>query len=542
MVKITDNWIKQKKEFKEVEIECPRFDITTMRDKTIEKPTWVHFGGGNLYRCYHAKIAQDLLNQGDSQTGIVVAELFNQKLVEQYKDNNNRTLSVVLDPDGMMKKELLVSTAEAYFLDHSKEQTVKRLIEIFQNPSLQMVTVTITEKGYSIKKSDGTLTTQAKSDIETGVDFDWLQTTMGKIAYFLYERYKAGNYPLALVSTDNFSHNGQRFKDSILLIASGWLRKGYVEKGFIDYLEDEQQIAFPFSMIDRITPLPSQKIAEKLEASGIQDMAFPMGSSFAPFVNTEEIHYLVIEDTFPNGRPPLEKAGVYVTDRETVNKADLMKVCSCLNPLHTALSIFGCLLDYQYIWEEMKDSDLVELIKQIGYVEALPVVADPEIIHPRMFLDEVIQKRLVNPAIPDTPQRIVTDTSQKLAIRYGETIKAYMISETLTTETLHFIPLTIAAWCRYLLGVNDLGEKMILSPDPLLDELQEQLKPIKLGEMIDEKIVTQYLKPILSNNQIFGVNLYDSSIGQKVERFFLKLVKEKEAVRRTLSEEIKAKK
>ena len=541
MMEITDDWIKKKQEFEEVAIECPRFDVATMRINTIDLPTWVHFGGGNLYRCFHAKIAQDLLNNGDSQSGIVVADLFNQKLINQYSNNDNRTLTVVLEADGTMKKELLASTAEAYFLNQSKTPAVKRMIEIFQNPNLQIITATITEKGYTVKKSDGSLTSQAKSDIEIGANFELLQTTMGKIAYFLYKRYKAGNYPLALVSTDNFSLNGQRFKDSILLIAAGWLRNGYVEREFIDYLEDEQRITFPFSMIDRITPLPSPQIAEMLELSGIQGMSFPTGSSFAPFVNTEETHYLVIEDAFPNGRPPLEKAGVYMTDRETVNKTDLMKVCSCLNPLHTALSIFGCLLEYQYIWEEMQDLDLLGLIKQIGYVESLPVVADPGIIHPRKFLDEVIQKRFVNPFIPDTPQRIVTDTSQKMAIRYGETIKAYMASETLKTEELHFIPLTIAAWCRYLLGVNDLGERMMLSSDPLLDELQEQLKPIKLGEMIDEKIITQCLAPILSNDHIFGVDLYDTSIGKKVEHFFVELVKEKGAVRRTLSEEIKAK-
>lgn len=540
MIKITDNWIEKKQDFKQSAIECPKFDVATMRNKTIDTPRWVHFGGGNLYRCFHAKIAQDLLNQEDSQTGIIVADMFNQSLVQQYIDNDNRTLSVVLKSDGTISKELLASTAEAYFLNQSEELAVKRMVEIFREPSLQLVTITITEKGYSVKKSDGTLTEQAESDIEKGAVFDLLQTTMGKVTYFLYERYKAGNLPLALVSTDNFSHNGQRFKDSVLLIASGWLNKGHIEEGFIDYLKDEEQLTFPFSMIDRITPQPSHQIAEMLEVSGIQGMNFPLGSSFAPFVNTEETHYLVIEDAFPNGRPLLENAGVYITDRETVKKADLMKVCSCLNPLHTALSIFGCLLDYQYIWEEMKDLDLLELIKQIGYVESLPVVADPGIIYPRNFLDEVIQKRFVNPEIPDTPQRIITDTSQKMAIRYGETIKAYMTSETLKTDTLNFIPLTIAAWCRYLLGVNDLGKKMVLSPDPLLNELQIQLKTIKLGGIIDEKMVTQCLSPILSNKQIFGINLYHSSVGKKVEKYFLRLVMGKGAVRKTLIQELNA--
>lgn len=542
MVKITDDWIKKKQAFDQAMIDCPTVDLPKMRKETKKNPQWVHFGCGNLYRCFHAKIAQNLLNKERLSSGIIVADTFNQALIKQYEINDNRTLSVILKSDGTTKRELLASTAEAYFFHPSEPTAVQRMIEIFQQPSLQMVTVTITEKGYAVKGSDGKLTEATKLDIEHGPIFDELQTSMGKMAFLLYQRYQIGQYPLALVSTDNFSHNGQRFKESILAVANGWVEKAIVEKEFVDYLENQRLISFPFSMIDRITPLPSQQIAESLEAAGIQGMKFKKGAAFAPFVNTEETHYLVIEDTFPNGRPPLEKAGVYLTDRETVNKADLMKVCSCLNPLHTALAIFGCLLEYQYIWEEMEDNDLLELVKEIGYNESLPVVADPHIIHPRNFLDEVIHKRFVNRAIPDTPQRIVADTSQKLAIRYGETIKAYMNSTSLDTKELHFIPLTIAAWCRYLLGVNDSGEEMLLSPDPLLEELQNQLKDIRLGNQMDHSAIRKNLKPILSNEQIFGVNLYESLIGQKVEEFFFRLVRGNGAVRQTLSEELNIRK
>ena len=101
-----------------------------------------------------------------------------------------------------------------------------------------------------------------------------------------------------------------------------------------------------------------------------------------------------------------------------------MKVTTSLNPLHTALAVTGCLLGYQSISAEMQDDDLVGLIKGIGYLEGLPVVENPGIIDPKQFIDEVINKRLPNPYIPDTPQRIATDTSQKVAIRYGETIKS----------------------------------------------------------------------------------------------------------------------
>ena len=120
----------------------------------------------------------------------------------------------------------------------------------------------------------------------------------------------------------------------------------------------------------------------------------------APFVNAEKPQYLVIEDNFPNGRPPLEEAGVYMTDRETVNNTEKMKVMTCLNPLHTALAVYGCLLGYNSIADEMKDNELRALVEKIGYDEGMPVVIDPKIINPSDFIHEVVEKRLPNPFVP----------------------------------------------------------------------------------------------------------------------------------------------
>ena len=74
----------------------------------------------------------------------------------------------------------------------------------------------------------------------------------------------------------------------------------------------------------------------------------------------------------------------------------------------------------------MKDADIVALIKRLGYVEGLPVVVNPGILEPKAFIDEVVEQRLPNPFMPDAPQRIATDTSQKVGIRFGETIKSYI--------------------------------------------------------------------------------------------------------------------
>jgi fructuronate reductase len=285
-------------------------------------------------------------------------------------------------------------------------------------------------------------------------------------------------------------------------------------------------------MIDKITPGPDKGVKELLEKDGFADTEFYSKTTpTAPFVNAEEPQYLVIEDSFPAGRPALEKAGVLFTSRETVDKVEKMKVCTCLNPLHTALAIFGCLLGYTRISEEMKNPDLIKLVEIIGLKEGLPVVVDPGIISPQKFIDEVIKVRFPNPFMPDTPQRIATDSSQKIPIRFGETIKAYQSSKTLKVDDLKLIPLVHAAWIRYLMGINDEGNPFTVSPDPLYSSLAPAVAGFKLG---DKGPFHAVLEPILSNKSIFGVNLYEAGLGERVEAYFEERVAGPGAVAKTL--------
>ncbi|MCE5854082.1 mannitol dehydrogenase family protein, partial [Enterococcus faecium] len=136
-----------------------------------------------------------------------------------------------------------------------------------------------------------------------------------------------------------------------------------------------------------------------------------------------------------------------------------------------------------------------------------------------------------NPYIPDTPQRIATDTSQKVAIRYGETIKKYVEKDG-NAENLTFIPIAIAAWLRYLLAVDDQGENFVPSPDPLLVELQDKLSVLKLGEQDPSKIHCA-VQEILENKEIFGLDLYQVGVGKKTEKIFCEMLVGPQAVRKT---------
>jgi fructuronate reductase len=370
-------------------------------------------------------------------------------------------------------------------------------------------------------------------DIENGPQSP--KSSMGKVAALAYVRYKSGRKPIAYVSLDNCSKNGEKLQSSIVQIAKEWAKTGLVEEDFVEYLDDSSVVSFPWSMIDKIVPRPSEKIKELLEKDGLENMDIICTSKntyIAPFVNTEKAQYLVIENNFPNGRPPLERAGVFMTDRKTVEDSERMKVQTCLNPLHTALAIFGCLLGYKTIYEEVKDEHLKRLIEKIGYDEGLRVVVDPKIINPREYIKEVIEERFPNPYIPDTPQRIATDTSQKMPIRFGETIKAYAESPDLDVKSLRYIPLVIAGWLRYLMCIDDEGKTFEPSPDPLILELKKHLEGIVLGKEYED--LEERLRPILANEVIFRVDLFKVGLSQKVVEYFKEMIQGIGAVRKTL--------
>ena len=515
------------------DVTLPSFDWKEMCAATEDAPTWVHFGAGNIFRGFIARLQQSLLNQGLVKGGIVAADTFDYDIIDKiYKPFDSMTVMVSLLPDGSLEKEVVASIAKGLRAGSSFPEDIEQLKAIFRNPSLQMASFTITEKGYALTNLEGKFFPFVEADFQNGPAH--CSHAMCMVTALLLERFNAGGAPIAVVSMDNCSHNGEKLRASIMTVVDKWLENGFVSQEFATWIRDEEKVSFPWSMIDKITPRPAKVVEDALAAAGIEEMA-PIVTSkntfIAPFVNAEQPQYLVVEDRFPNGRPPLEKAGVYMTDRDTVNNTEKMKVTTCLNPLHTALAVYGCLLGYESIAAEMKDAQLKALVEKIGYTEGIPVVVDPKILSPMDFIHEVIDKRLPNPFMPDTPQRIATDTSQKVAIRFGETIKSYIARPELTVTDLTYVPLAIAGWLRYLLAVDDEGKPMACSSDPMLETLQSQLSGVELGkpESVDGR-----LSSILSNEVLFGTDLVAVGLGGKIEGMVKELLAGPGAVRTTL--------
>jgi fructuronate reductase len=497
----------------------PQFDRDLMRARADAAPVWLHLGAGNLFRSFHARIAQTLLDRGLLQAGIHLLDTRDHARVARFHELDDLFVDVVMSADGEPAPTVVGSVARSMHVGSPSSAGWPEATRIAAAPSLQLVTLAVTEKAYAVRAGAGD---PAESS-----------TTMELLAALLLARYHAGAAPLAVVSTDNFAGNGDRVASAIRAVAGGWLAAGTVEQGFLAYLDDEHRVAFPSTMIDRITPVPDPAVgsalADRFDLGETAVRQRSNGNPLADFSNTEEFHLLVVEDSFPNGRPPFEAAGVLFTDRETVDRVERMKVGACLNPLHTAMAVFGCLLGFTAISAEARDPDVASMLRRLAEDEALPALEPPGIIDPQAFLDDVLERRLVNTGLPDTPQRIATDTSQKLEARFGRTIGVAVDAG--TDGRLRFVPLVIAGWIRYLLGVDDLGRDFAVSPDPLRDRLQHQLRdvhwnqPASLGDAV---------RRLLAEREIFGADLSDSALAASVEVALRSLLGGPGAVRTTL--------
>ncbi|MEI3184145.1 MAG: mannitol dehydrogenase family protein [Lachnospiraceae bacterium] len=538
-MKLTRAGIKDRAAWEKAGITLPGYDVEAVSEKAKKEPVWVHFGIGNIFRVFIGGIADGLLEEGVMDRGITCVETFDYDVVDKiYQPYDNLGLNVILHGNGTREYKVIGSLAEAVKAQASDPEQWKRLKEIFASSSLQLVSFTITEKGYALHRADGTWLPYVAADIQNGPEK--ATGAMAVLVAMLYVRYQVGKYPLALVSMDNCSQNGAKLRESVLTMAEEWKKAGYVDEGFVSYVSDEDTVAFPWTMIDKITPRPSERIADDLEKAGVEYMQPVITGKqtyIAPFVNAEKPQYLVIEDHFPNGRPALEKGfGVYMTDRNTVNLSERMKVTVCLNPVHSATGPLGVVLGYDLFAHMLNtNEDMMKMARMVAYDEGLPVVPNPGILSPQAFVDELFNDRFPNEYLGDTNLRLAVDVSQMVGIRFGETVKAY-VEKYGDASRLTAIPLGIAGWLRYLLAVDDAGNHYELAPDPMKEELTEQLKDIVVGH---PETFKDQLKPILSNERLFFTDLYKDGVGEKIETMFREMIAGPGAVKATIHKYVK---
>ena len=201
-MKLSLEGLKNRGEREKAGIILPQFDIEKMRKATEEGCTWIHFGAGNIFRCFPAARMQDLIEKGLSDSGIIVAESFDYEIVDKiYNPHDSLTLSVTLKSDASIKNQVVASVAKALKCSPSFPEDYESLKKAFRNPKLQMVSFTITEKGYA------TAPKYVQDDIPKGPEN--CSTVICMVTALALERFKAGAYPFAFVSMDICFHNGE---------------------------------------------------------------------------------------------------------------------------------------------------------------------------------------------------------------------------------------------------------------------------------------------------------------------------------------------
>ncbi len=529
---------EERKAFEAAGYRLPKFDYGAVREKTLTDPVWIHFGVGRLFRALPANLVQKLLDSGQMDTGLIAVEGYDDEILEKIvRPHDGLSILAALDGHRSVEKTVVGSILESLSLDSGNEGQFGRLKAIFSKPSLQLASFTVTEAGYALRDPAGRLLPEIAADLEGGPDRPG--SFLGKVSALLYARYLRGRSPIALVSLDPPADSGDRLREALSLLAGAWCEKGLAKTGFADYVGDPSSVSFPCAIADKISPGPDARVEAMLALDGLgglEPVTTSRGTCTAPFVHAEKCEYLVVEDAFPNGRPPLEKGGVLFADRAAVERAERMKHCTCPEPLYTALAVFGCLLGYTLIADEMKDSTLRRLVERLGYEEVLPAAADPVILKPKDFLDTMIGKRLTNPFLPDTPQKLAAHTSRKLAVCFGETLKAYAREPSLRADRLRMIPLVFSGWLRYLMGVDDKGHKFPLSPDSRLEELLPFLETYSLD---DKKKDLSRLDALLAREDLFGADLFSLGMDRPVKTYFAELSSGIGAVRKTLQKYVK---
>ena len=195
--------IADRKQWEEKGYKLPQYDIKKMVAATKENPFWIHFGAGNLFRAFHARVVNDMLNAGTLDRGIIAVEGFDYEIVEKrYLPHDNLGIVATLKSDGTIEKTVVASVAESVPLDSEREECFGRLKEIFEKDSLQMATFTITEKGYSLVDGKGQQLPAITADFEAGPEKP--ASYLGKVSALMYTRYKAGEKLIVLTMETSF--------------------------------------------------------------------------------------------------------------------------------------------------------------------------------------------------------------------------------------------------------------------------------------------------------------------------------------------------
>jgi mannitol 2-dehydrogenase len=472
-------------------------------DRSVLKTGIVHIGVGAFHRAHQAyytdMLLQDPGNQGWGICGVGLLES-DRKIIDQLVQQDGLYSVMITGPDGILTARVIGSIIECLYAPDDPQAVIEKMAD----PDIKIITLTITEGGYNFDSATGEFLIQdaaVQADLKNPEN---PKTVFGYLTRALRRRMDRGLNGLTIQSCDNIPHNGDVLNRVLLAYVKA------ADQGMADWIK--KNIAFPNSMVDRITPVITLKDKENLKAVFSIDDACP--------VVCEPYMQWVIEDTYASGRPSWETAGAkFVKDVAPYEK---MKI-RLLNAGHSLLGFLGTLSDCHTVDEAVSVPLIADFLRSFMDKDVTPVLGTVEGIDLEKYKDNLIQ-RFGNPFIKDNLSRICMESSAKIPKFVLPTIRENLESG---GEIKHAAAI-VAAWCRYLelagtpghtYEVLD-GMKDLLQMNALASARQDPLAFIKtetlFGDLVkSERFVSAY-QGIMDAFRRYGVDIVMRYIDQIV--------------------------
>ena len=427
----------------------------------------VHFGTGGFHRAHQAMYVDQLMNQGLALdwgicgVGIMPAD---QRMRDALKSQDSLFTLVTKHPDGHYEARVIGSIIDFLYAPDDFE----KVIETLAAPSTRIVSLTITEGGYNFHHVTGEFDYDNPAVVKDLEGKAPPATVFGLVTEALRRRRERGIPPFTVMSCDNIQSNGDVAKKMFTAFA---LRKDPALGEWI-----VANVAFPNAMVDRITPVTATSDIEQVaQRFGIED-AWP--------VVCEPFTQWVLEDHFPLGRPPFEKAGVQLV--KDVVPYELMKL-RLLNASHQALTYFGYLSGYRFAHEVTQDplfeTFLLNYMEHEGSPTLMPVPGVDLDLYRRTLI-----ARFANPEVRDTLARLCAESSDRIPKWLVPVIRANLASG----GEIRRSAAVVASWARYAEGKDEQGE-----PITVVDRMKDELMAVAAQNRGN-------IKAFIENRKVFG--------------------------------------
>ncbi|MGN7294114.1 mannitol dehydrogenase family protein [Rhizobium sp. SAFR-030] len=402
----------------------------------------LHFGVGNFHRAHQAVYLDDLFNEGlDHDFAILGAGVLPSDQAMRDKLAAQNFLTTVVEQDN----NKTAARVTAPMVDILPVGDTQAIVAALADPKIRIVSMTITEGGYFVDAS-GHFNPSHPAIVADSQNPTDPKTVFGLIIAGLKARREKGMAPFTVMSCDNIPGNGHVTENTVCGLAE------LSDPAFAAWIK--ANVAFPNSMVDRITPATGQREVDILKND------FDIVDNWPVFC--EEFKQWVMEDNFPAGRPALEKVGVqFVQD---VAPYELMKI-RILNGGHATIAYPAALLDIHFVHEAMEHPLIRAFLAKLEREEIIPIV--PPV--PDTSLQDyyqLIERRFLNPKIGDTIPRLAQDGSN----RQPKFILPSTADRLARSEDVVGLALVSALWCRYFAGTTDSGQPIVFN-DASADKL-----------------------------------------------------------------------